>query len=161
MPLGTEQSVPKNILSRRLGTSLAIGGEIFDIGELLEIIIGGGVGPADLASLEDVALTQVATWFNDSSPFMDKYDDSLPPLIGTNQDVIVQFGDFSIALMAKALGGALGGFGISIGIAVDVATTIANLILENYFIIGTPFSLDFDQVDPDQWGLTYIIIFPP
>jgi len=166
MPEGSQLNFNRSELEQRLGLALVITGEYLDIGELIEIFLTGGSGGPDITALWDVIITQIGTWLKGESPFIDEIDKSIPPLIGTNQDVLVQFGDFSIALIAKGIGASAGGpAGYVAAVVVDMITTAINLIydenrnfgtLENHIVIGIPVCSDC----VDQWGKTYIVLLP-
>jgi hypothetical protein len=163
MPPGS-QSITRAEWEQRLGTALALAGEALDVGELIEILFSSAPFVPDISSFFDVGVTQISTWLTGQSPRGDQYNPSLPPLFGTNQDVLVQLADFVIAFEAKVTGLSLGGpIGYAVGTVVDAVTTSANLIydhnrnfgsLGSYITIGTPVGSD-----SSQWGKTYIIIW--
>jgi len=167
MPEGSNPDFERSLILESIGLGLALTGEAYDAGEIVEMIISagitGGFGLTDITAAADIGVTQLSSWFSGQSPFGEYLDPNLPRIVGTNQDVFVQVGDFIIGSGAKAIGLMVGGPpGLVTGIGIDMLSTSFSLIydhkrnygnLKNHLIVG-------GSIDKDTFGMAFIIIYP-
>ncbi len=152
MPPGSNPTMPRPNLAKRLGTGLGIAGFLFDVGEIVGIFIPQ-IGGEDLAAFADVGVTYASSLLSGQSYFMEKPHPDIPRTVSVNQDVLFTTGDAVTAAAAKAVFGLLGGpAGVVAGKGVDVVTTGASLAYDysrvfgstpNYITVGI--SVNFDE----------------